>query len=656
MTDRIAFWFFRLASRVAAILPLTLLFRLGATIGSIVGLLGWPYRRLVLRNLAIAFGRELDAKQRRQIARKHFAYLGGNLLASLRFPAMRAEETRALVEIEGQEYVSGEQREVKGDVVLLSHIGNWELFAHVAPQIFRPPFGVIFQRLGNPLMDAEIRKMRAAAGVQLFERKEGLRGALEVLKAGGTVGVLIDQHAGDGGVWCPFFDRLASTSPMGAMLAARARSALLTAAMYTAGPGRWRLVIDPPLQESTRDTGVLTAIINQRVEQQIRRLPEDWFWVHNRWKTPKPNFLLGEYKRGVAFPPGYDAARLQPFKILIRSSNWLGDAVMSMPAVRAIKRGRPDAHVTILTPAKLADLWRTVAEVDEVLPIPPKAGVWKVAQTVARHGFDAALLFPNSVRTALEVWLAGIPRRAGLPGHRRAWLLNQIFREKPAKKKKRRPPRHQVFGYLRLAEWLGAETSEASLLPARDQRDPARRVRVAVCAGAEYGPAKRWPADRYGAAMRAISEKHAVEWVLVGVAGDRPIADAVLAAYGGEAVDLVGKTTLAELIEELRRCDLLLTNDTGTMHLAAHLGVPVVAIFGSTEDALTGPLGVGHTIIRRHVACSPCFLRECPLDFRCMLEITPEQVAEAVRYKLWPSSGAPVRNTAVAVVPLAADY
>jgi lipopolysaccharide heptosyltransferase II len=259
------------------------------------------------------------------------------------------------------------------------------------------------------------------------------------------------------------------------------------------------------------------------------------------------------------------------------------------------------------------------------------------------------------LRTALEPWLAGIPRRVGFPGHRRAWLLNQIPRNKKSKKAGPQPPRHQVHHYLQLAEFIGADISFAAEVANdhgkqgtrdsdadRDSRIAHRhpRLRIGLCPGAEYGPAKRWLPERFAETMRAIHERTGCEWRIFGVAKDRAVADEIVQLAAVPVTDLVGKTTLAELIERLRECDLLLTNDTGTMHLAAYLGVPVVAIFGSTEPALTGPLNLGdsaaggHAILRRHVECSPCFLRECPIDFRCMKAVTSAEVIAAIEQRL----------------------
>ena len=326
-----------------------------------------------------------------------------------------------------------------------------------------------------------------------------------------------------------------------------------------------------------------------------------------------------------------------PARILIRSSNWLGDAVMTSPAVRAIKLTRPDAHITMLTRAKLADFWKMVPEVDEVIPVEQKESVFSVAKKI-RKGFDMAVVFPNSIRSALEVYLAGIPRRAGSHGKYRRWLLTSVFtgRLKPG------PPRHQMHHYLDLAEFAGAKVEEGMRhietalqpvprpVPAGSAADTGARMKIGLCPGAEYGRAKRWLPERYAEVVNAVSQRRECEWMLFGTERDTRVGESIAALIETGHTNLIGKTTLAELIAALSECRLLLTNDTGTMHLAAFLGVPTVALFGSTEPALTGPLGAGNRILRHHVECSPCFLRDCPIDFRCMKAIATDEVVEAV--------------------------
>lgn len=635
---RAVFWLYRLASGALCLLPLTAVFRLGWALGTAAYFFSGKYRRLVLHNLGIAFGAEKTADELRALARKHFATLGANMLSSIKLPRLSREEIEDVVSVAGLENMERAPDQTGGFVMVISHLGNWEMFAQLTPYIFKCKTGTIFQALGNRFIDAEVRRDRARLGLVVFERKEGFAAPTKFVREGGAIGVLIDQHAGDAGLWCPFFGRLASTSTLAATLALRTDSVLVPAAVYTDGVARWRCVIRPQVKAREFTAEGITKWTGKVLEKQIRANPSDWFWVHNRWKLPRPKFLLATYKRGVSIPSAFaEGETLKPFRILIRSTNWLGDAVMSIPAVRAIKRGRPDAHVTILTPAKLADLWKEVAEVDEVIAIESGDSVFSVAKTI-RRDFDAAVVFPNSLRSALEVWLAKIPRRVGFPGHRRAWLLNQVFRGKKKKKNARpEPPKHQVHHYLALAEFIGADIENAAISQVRNPKSEIRNPKIGLVPGAEYGPTKRWFPERFAEVIRAVSAACECEWVLFGVQKDAPIGEEILRDFTGAHRNLIGKTTLTELIAELRACDLLLTNDTGTMHLAAFLGVPTVSLFASTEPALTGPLGENHRVIRHHVSCSPCFLRECPLDLRCMKAIEPPEVVAAILSSLSPS-------------------
>ncbi|HEY3659600.1 MAG TPA: lipopolysaccharide heptosyltransferase II, partial [Candidatus Udaeobacter sp.] len=429
------------------------------------------------------------------------------------------------------------------------------------------------------------------------------------------------------GVWTPFFGRLASSSPLPALLAKRTRAAVIAAGVYTTGYARWRMVFTKRFDEPGASIAVLTSKINQAIEKQIRQAPEDWFWVHNRWKTAEPNFLLAHYKRGIYLPPSVSASDLKPFRILIRSSNWLGDAVMSVPAVRAIKNGRPDVHVTIGAADKIAPMWKLIPEVDAIIPLPEGSLLSVVRLLKQQTPFDAAILFPNSLRAALESWLSGIPRRVGYRGHSRTWLVNQIVREP----RKPGPPEHHSLRFLRIARECGAETATIEVPnPNQTSNIKHQALKIGLCPGAEYGPAKRWLPERFAEAAAKITAQSPAQWILLGTINDAAIGEQIAAAIGDRCVNRIGQTTLDQLIEELRECSLLLTNDTGTMHLAALLGVPVVAIFGSTEPRLTEPLGNGHTILRHHVECSPCFLRECPIDFRCMKAVGADEVAGAV--------------------------
>ena len=223
--DRAAFWLYRLVAGAVCVLPLKLVFRLGWLLGTLAYYFAVPYRRLVLRNLQIAFGKEKSRAELRTLARKHFATLGANLFASIKLPRLSRAEIESVVRVEGLQYMDRGADEHGGFVNVISHLGNWEMFAQISPIFFKCKVGTIYQALGNPHIDAEIQRERARLGLALFERKEGFVAATKFIRAGGAVGVLVDQHAGDAGLWCPFFGRLASTSTLAATLALRTGAA-----------------------------------------------------------------------------------------------------------------------------------------------------------------------------------------------------------------------------------------------------------------------------------------------------------------------------------------------------------------------------------------------------------------------------------------------
>jgi lipopolysaccharide heptosyltransferase II len=281
-------------------------------------------------------------------------------------------------------------------------------------------------------------------------------------------------------------------------------------------------------------------------------------------------------------------------------------------------------------------MWKLVPEVSEIVPLANKSLLATVRSIRRQSRFDVAILFPNSLRAALETWLTGIPRRVGYRGHFRRWLLNQIIcqRETPG------AIEHQADRYLRIARELGASVQDnwrEALPRVRNISDGTgtvpsgnERMKLALSPGAEYGSTKRWLPQRFAEVAAAVVAKLSVQWILLGTPKDMAVGETIARTLGHSCVNRIGQTTLQQLIDELRECRLLLTNDTGTMHLASLLGVPTVAIFGSTEPRLTGPLGDGHVIVRHQVECSPCFLRECPIDFRCMKAVSVDEAINGV--------------------------
>ena len=311
---------------------------------------------------------------------------------------------------------------------------------------------------------------------------------------------------------------------------------------------------------------------------------------------------------------------------LVRSPNWLGDAVMALPAVRNLKTLAGGEPLTVAAPEKLAALWQACSFVDEVIVLTEPRNLRVVAGQLRGRGFGAAVLLPNSLRSALEVFFAGIPQRIGYARGGRGLLVTRTV---PVPR--RNPVRlHQKFYYLDLATACGAPGDDSLPVLRKSSFDAqARPLQIALCPGAEYGPAKRWPMASYAAVAKHLLERQDVRLVILGAPSDEAQA-AELAALVPGAENRAGKTTLAEFMVTLEASRLVIGNDSGAMHLASALGVPAVAIFGSTEPALTGPLGASTAVLRHHVPCSPCFLRECPIDFACMHGVTPERVIGVV--------------------------
>jgi lipopolysaccharide heptosyltransferase II len=637
LADRLAYFSFRFTEFFLSLFPMGAVAALGSLWGRLFFLFSPTYTKLAARNLRIAFGGEMSDAERARLLRQHAARLGQNILCSLRMPTMSLTEIARRIEVVGLEHVLEASRDGRGVVFVLAHVGPWELFIHT--RAYLPPdrpAGAIYQALSNRLLDEHVRRTRGRNGHHLFSRKEGFQEAIALLRAGGLVGVLSDQHAGDAGIFTPFFGRLASTTTLPLLLARKTKSALVSAGIETTSPGHWRITLEPlrPPEKGPVEDGL--PVMNRAIEVMLRRSPADGFWVHNRWKTPEPAFLIQGHKRGWQLPPA--GQTLQPFRLIVRSPNWLGDACMAVPAVRALKRGRPDLELTILCPGKLAEFWKAVPEIYGIVTRDGKEGVFSVAKKVRAAGpFDVGILLPNSPRVAMEMAFGGVERVIGYAARWRKLFLDQII----PPKEHVGPPRHHVEYYLQIAHRVGADCSPRDLFdpipnPSLETPAPGAPIRIGLCAGAEYGPAKRWPLDKFAAMANAVLDARGdtIEWNLFGAPGERELGAELEKQLGGRCRNLVGKTSLAGLIDELRGCQLLVSNDTGTMHLAALLGVPVIAIFGSTEPAWTRPMGKQHLILREHVECSPCFLRKCPLDLRCMHAITPERVAAAVLERL----------------------
>ena len=341
-------------------------------------------------------------------------------------------------------------------------------------------------------------------------------------------------------------------------------------------------------------------------------------------------------------------------RVVVRPPNWLGDAVLALPALAAIRAYFAQAHLTIAAPAAVAALFReeTDAKPDLVLELPE--GSSAVVATLAAGRFDLGILLPNSFRSTWQLYRARVGARWGYATAGRGLLLTRRVSTRT-----RRASRHQADYYRGLVAGLGIPCDPArppALSPSAasaaraaallsERGVPASAPLVALAPGAAYGPAKQWaPARMAELAARLVAERGAT-CVVLGATHDRPAAHAIeswLRAHAPQTaagvIDLVGRTSLGALVGVAARSAVFVSNDSGAMHVAAAVGRPVVAIFGPTDERGTRPLG-DHDVITARVFCRPCMLRECPIDHRCMKRISVAAVFEAVAARLVRRAG-----------------
>ncbi len=329
-------------------------------------------------------------------------------------------------------------------------------------------------------------------------------------------------------------------------------------------------------------------------------------------------------------------------KILIVAPNWIGDALLAQPLFARLRKKLPGAVIDALAPAWTAPVLRRMPEIDEVIDAPfghgelKLAARWRLGRSLRSRGYDEAIVLPNTFKSALIPFFAEIPLRAGFVGESRYGLLNLVHKldEKNVPLMAER--------YAQLAEKPGTpparplpeaklRVDEANLLITLGRLGLSRAKPIAAfCPGAEYGPSKRWPVRHFAALARKLNAQGCAVW-LFGSEKDREIGEEIARSSEGAAINLCGRTDPASAIDLLSLAEVVVSNDSGLMHVAAGVGRPVVALYGSSSPEHTPPLARSYRIVRTGIECSPCFARECPLGhFKCMNELFPERVMEEI--------------------------
>ncbi len=568
-------------------------------------------RRLILSNLHHAFP-EKPAAWHRAIGRASCRRLIETGLLSLATPFLGERRLREIVTVSPEllAIYADHARDPAPTLICSPHIAYWEAQTAkplVVPGPF-PEFGIIYRPLDNPAANDFVKKSRERFGMKLLSRKEGFAEALKILRRRGFVGVLFDQNAGMQGALTTLFDRVCSTTELPGLMAEKFNARVV--GIFPRRRAFWRVEIGA--QRLTHDGSgeAVTIGLNRWLETLLRsddNLCASWLWAHDRWRNqdiPQKRFRLEAKRNLLAAELAARGLSALPrrTRVWIRLPNWLGDVVMALPLLRALRASRPDAEITLVGKKQFLPLLESWAVADRLQALPPQGLGYFLHFRKLRHEFpDVWLLFTNSLRGDLEARLTGCRQRFGLvrPGKSRP-LLSHAYHV-PAEFDERM--RHQLELWEALLRHFGltASVDRSPLLIFNHQLSA--HERIALICGSENTPAKRWPIAHWRELIESLPQER---FVLLGTANDLPITTAIATGFDSARVEnLAGKTDLPAFVAQLRAARLLVTNDTGGMHLANALGVPLLALFGPTNPVRTGPVFSAPIHILQPPGCPP---------------------------------------------------
>lgn len=619
---------------------------LAAALGELLWLLQPRRRRLVLRNLERAFPHRPPA-WRRRLGRTSMRRLVETGMLSLASPSLGEARLRKIARLAPSVQAWALDRAARPRPVVFGtlHLALWEsqTWLQLLSPAPLPEFGIIFRPLDNPAMDDYVRRTRERFGMRLLSRKSGFAQAQRILRENGCIGVLFDQNAGMQGALTLLFGRVCSSTELPGLLTARFGAELRT--FYPRRTGFWRVAFESDPVEHDGTVEGATVALNRWLERALsgdEDLCACWLWAHDRWRhqdvpatrlrlQSKRDFLAsGLAARGLKELP-------RDLRIRVRLPNWLGDVAMALPLIRALRRSRPDAAVELLASRRFLPLLEAWGVADRLTPLPARGPAYFLRFRRERASPpDVALLFTNSWRGDLEAWLAGVPQRFGLilPGRSRP-LLTHGCKLPP---ERARAPGHQMEDWLWWLRQYGlqGEPDRSPLGPAPARPAGGGRAPIGLIPGSENDPKKRWPVARWRELVAALP---AERFLVFGTARDAPICRAVAEGFEADRIaSLAGLTDLPGFAAGLQMCRLVVTNDTGGMHLANAVGLPVVALFGPTNPLRTGPVFQAPVSILQPPGCPPQGGR--PLD-----QLAAETVLSALaEIESAISAGRPIRS------------
>ena len=597
----VTLFFIKLIGRLSAAAPVWLMRGICVLLGRVVGVCAGGRRRGTLNNLHHAFPDESEQWRRRVYyeACARIVEMALFMPASRYFSEGRLDtvlEVDAELRSQVERYISGD-KQGKPFVVMLPHMTMSEA-ASLLPRYFPglPTMNVVFRPLNQPRLNAWVEETRSRFGSRQLSRRSGYNDAMAALRRGEGVAILFDQDSTRRGTTSLFMGRLASLTNLPGLMALRFDADIHLLLLERTQFWQAKLSLQQlPNCETSAEVAVRAHNLLETYLRRDAHSAPDWLWLHGRWghqSSSKKRFKLATKRMELEMTNAINGNAETPRKtrLWVRMPNWLGDVVMALPLLRAIRKARPDFEITLIGKAAFEPLFDRLDVSERFIPLPKQGrGYFSYFYQLRRDYPDTYLLFTNSTRSDLEAFLTRCPQRMGMirPGKKRQLITEPYLL--PAEIDETQ--QHQTHVWELMMQRYGlVEPLDCAPLP---REESARtRPQVAMICGTENAPEKRWPISHWRALIeQLIAAVPEVEIVLFGTPADRAITDQVAEGFGeGSIRNLAGKTDLAAFCDGLKHCNVVVCNDTGGMHLANMMGTPVVVVFGPTNPVRTGPI------------------------------------------------------------------
>lgn len=657
---KIEFYLFQLFKWIVLALPLKSAQRLGYFLGSLSYYLVSGRRKIAFENLQHAFP-EKSESERNQIAKGAFRNFAISFVELLWFPNLTDEIIRRLVRIRNPEIMIERCKQGRGMVMLAGHFGNWELTALAVAYLTKIPVTIIVQTQSNEYVDEVLNRHRCLFDNKVVPRGLAVREIIRTLQIGGVIAIAPDQSGPMEGVFVEFFGRLVATHQGPAAFALQSGAPMQMGFMLRQVDGSYEVILQEiPTSDIAEKTDEnikeLTRRYTALLEQYIRQYPDHWLWLHRRWKhtwesvqrekeTPAQLDKMGIGKEDhQAAPSRYAGSGRKIENILVVQTAFLGDVVLTLPLVQVVKRFFPEAKIDFLTAPRGAGILKNHSDIETVIEFDKNGkdsgvrGLFRVTENVRKQNYDVAIVPHRSLRSALLVWRAKIPQRIGFHKSAGRFFFTNVVRYENTL--------HEIDRNISLLNPLDISWKQKELprlYPAetdittvdellRDANISDTSSMIAIAPGTMWNT-KRWLKERYAELVERFVHRNFIA-ALIGGREDKALCEEIARSVSEEKriFNAAGGLSLLQSAELLRRCRLLVCNDSAPMHLAVAMRTPVVAIFGATIPEFGfAPYGKYDVVVETEgLNCRPCSIHggdRCPIrTFVCMKEITSEKV------------------------------